>query len=135
MSHSSLGLQLIIRSKAQEEENILQALCYRHMGELYLGQENILSTKLEQMCVITKNLTVLMVQVKVKLANRKHFLPDNNSYTWSSTPDTDTDQLAIKVEKKNSFSIPVSKWINPNNRISFWVIRIFLLNPCDIEIL
>lgn len=51
------------------------------MGELYLGQENILSTKLEQMCVITNNLAVLMVQVKVKLANRKHFLPDNNSYT------------------------------------------------------
>lgn len=77
------------------------------MGELYLGQENILSTKLEQMCVITKNLTVLMVQVKVKLANRKHFLPDNNSYTWSSTPDTDTNQLAIKVEK-NQFLASLS---------------------------
>lgn len=78
------------------------------MGELYLGQENILSTKLEQMCVITNNLAVLMVQVKVKLANRKHFLPDNNSYTWPSTPDTDADQLAIKVEER-VFSIPVSK--------------------------
>lgn len=78
------------------------------MGELYLGQENILSTKLEQMCVITNNLAVLMVQVKVKLANRKHFLPDNNSYTWSSTPDTHADQLAIKVEER-VFSIPVSK--------------------------
>lgn len=78
------------------------------MGELYLGQENILSTKLEQMCVITNNLAVLMVQVKVKLANRKHFLPDNNSYTWSSTSDTDADQLAIKVEE-TVFSIPVSK--------------------------
>lgn len=81
------------------------------MGELYLGQENILSTKLEQMCVITNNLAVLMVQVKVKLANRKHFLPDNNSYTWSSTPDTDADQLAIKVEER-VFSIPVSKQNN-----------------------
>lgn len=81
------------------------------MGELYLGQENILSTKLEQMCVITNNLAVLMVQVKVKLANRKHFLPDNNSYTWSSTPDIDADQLAIKVEE-TVFSIPVSKQNN-----------------------
>lgn len=51
------------------------------MEELYLGQENILSTKLEQICVITNNLTVLLVQVKGKLANRNHFLPDSNSYT------------------------------------------------------
>lgn len=51
------------------------------MEQLHLGQENILSTKLEQICVITNNLTVLMVQVKGKLATRNHFLPDNSSYT------------------------------------------------------
>lgn len=79
------------------------------MGELYLGQENVLSTKLAQTCVITNNLTVLRVQVKVKLANRNRFLPDNNSYTWSST--TDTDLLAIKVEE-TVFSIFASKWNN-----------------------
>lgn len=79
------------------------------MGELYLGQENVLSTKLAQTCVITNNLTVLRVQVKVKLANRNRFLPDNNSYTWSST--TDTDLLAIK-EEETVFSIFASKWNN-----------------------
>lgn len=73
------------------------------MGELYLGQENIFCTKLEQMSAITNNLTVLTVQVKVKLANRNHFLPDNNSYPWSST--ADTDLLATKVEE-TVFSIP-----------------------------
>lgn len=51
------------------------------MGETEMGQENVLQcTRLEQMC-ITNNLTVLIVQVKVKLAGRNHFLPDdNNSY-------------------------------------------------------
>lgn len=61
------------------------------------------------MCVITNNLTVLTVQVKVKLANRNHFLPDNISYTWSTT--SDTDLLATKVEE-TVFSIPASKWKN-----------------------
>lgn len=36
--------------------------------------------RLEQMCIITNNLTVLMVRVKVKLASRNHFPPGNNSY-------------------------------------------------------
>lgn len=79
------------------------------MGELYLGQENIFSTKLEQMSVITHKLTVLTVQVKVKLANRNHFLPDNSSHPWSST--AHTHLLATKVGE-TVFSIPASKWNN-----------------------
>lgn len=104
------------------------------MGELYLGQENILSTKQEQMCVITNNLTVLTVQGKVKPANRNHFLPDNNSYTWSSTPDTDL--LATKMEKKQDLSfLTVNGTINPNNSTPLRVIRIFIVKSCDTEIL
>lgn len=44
-----------------------------------MGQKNILQcTRLEQMSIITNNLTVLLVQVKVNLASRNHFLPDTN---------------------------------------------------------
>lgn len=105
------------------------------MEELYLGQENILSTKLEQICVITNNLTALLVQVKGKLANRNHFLPDNNSYTRSSTPDTDTTCWPPRWKKLYLASLPVNGTINPNNRIPSRDIRIFLVKPCEREIL
>lgn len=103
------------------------------MGELSLGQENIFSTKLEEMSVITNKLTVLTVQVKAELANRNHFLlitaasPDPALQTQTCWPPRWKEQFLA--------SLPVNAAIILKNRIPFWAIRIIPLKSRDAEIL